>query len=134
MNSPIKNEYSIREKFQLGWWLLKTKLLNPKARLIRFPFTIRGGGYIDLGKGLTTGVGCRLEAFRMNDDRHKRIIFGNNIQMNDYVHISAIEKVEIGSNVLIWQVIYTYPTILMVFTRALQKILRHGFLLKSAPT
>lgn len=70
----------------------------------------------------------------MNDDRHKRIIFGNNIQMNDYVHISAIEKVEIGSNVLIWQVIYTYPTILMVFTRALQKILRHGFLLKSAPT
>ena len=44
MNSPIKNEYSIREKFQLGWWLLKTKLLNPKARLIRFPFTIRGGG------------------------------------------------------------------------------------------
>ena len=44
MNSPIKNEYSIREKFQLGWWLLKTKLLNPKACLIRFPFTIRGGG------------------------------------------------------------------------------------------
>lgn len=78
MNSPIKNEYSIREKFQLGWWLLKTKLLNPKARLIRFPFTIRGGGYIDLGKGLTTGVGCRLEAFRMNDDRHKRIISGKN--------------------------------------------------------
>ena len=90
MNSPIKNEYSIREKFQLGWWLLKTKLLNPKARLIRFPFTIRGGGYIDLGKGLTTGVGCRLEAFRMNDDRHKRIIFGNNIQMNDYVHILSL--------------------------------------------
>ncbi len=28
MNSPIKNEYSIREKFQLGWWLLKTKLLK----------------------------------------------------------------------------------------------------------
>lgn len=106
MNSPIKNEYSIREKFQLGWWLLKTKLLNPKARLIRFPFTIRGGGYIDLGKGLTTGVGCRLEAFRMNDDRHKRIIFGNNIQMNDYVHISAIEKVEIGSNVLMASHIY----------------------------
>ena len=52
MNSPIKNEYSIREKFQLGWWLLKTKLLNPKARLIRFPFTIRGGGYIDLGLSL----------------------------------------------------------------------------------
>ena len=45
MNSPIKNEYSIREKFQLGWWLLKTKLLNPKARLIRFPFTIREGGH-----------------------------------------------------------------------------------------
>lgn len=69
----------------------------------------------------------------MNDDRHKRIIFGNNIQMNDYVHISAIEKVEIGSNVLMASHIYISDNS-HGFTRALQKILRHGFLLKSAPT
>ena len=81
MNSPIKNEYSIREKFQLGWWLLKTKLLNPKARLIRFPFTIRGGGYIDLGKGLTTGVGCRLEDFRPTDKSDETTILGHHIQL-----------------------------------------------------
>ena len=37
MNSPIKNEYSIREKFQLGWWLLKTKLPvhNPRGGVHR---------------------------------------------------------------------------------------------------
>ena len=65
MNSPIKNEYSIREKFQLGWWLLKTKLLNPKARLIRFPFTIRGGG-----------GGGGVHRLRQRPDHRRRLSFG----------------------------------------------------------
>lgn len=69
----------------------------------------------------------------MNDDRHKRIIFGNNIQMNDYVHISAIEKVEIGSNVLMASHIYISDNS-HGFYEGTAKILRHGFLLKSAPT
>ena len=58
------------------------------------------------GLGLTTGVGCRLEAFTVNDDKHKRIVFGNNVQINDYVHISAIEKVDIGDNVLMASHVY----------------------------
>lgn len=42
----------------------------------------------------------------MNDSKHKRIIFGNDVQINDYVHISAIEKVDIGNNVLMASHIY----------------------------
>ena len=40
----IKNEYSFKDKLQLAWWLLRTKLQVPSARLIRYPFIVRGGG------------------------------------------------------------------------------------------
>lgn len=78
----------------------------PSARLIRRPFVVRGDDYIDFSQRLTTGAGCRLEAFAVNDVRHKRIVFGNNVQINDYVYISAIEKVEIGDNVLMASHVY----------------------------
>ena len=102
----ILNKYSLKDKIQIAWWLLRTKIQVPSARLIRYPFVVRGGGYVDYGRQLTTGVGCRIEAFRMNDSKHKRIIFGNDVQINDYVHISAIEKVYIGNNVLMASHVY----------------------------
>lgn len=102
----LNNHYSIIDKFQLAWWLLRTKLQVPSARLIRRPFVVRGERLVAYGLGLTTGVGCRLEAFAVNDDKHKRIVFGNNVQINDYVHISAIEKVDIGDNVLMASHVY----------------------------
>lgn len=76
------------------WWLLRTKLLCPQARLIRFPFDIRGKRYIDLGRNLTTGIGCRLEAF--SADRRPTMHFGRNVQLNDYVHICAMQDVTIA--------------------------------------
>lgn len=106
MSRLTNNEYSFKDKIQLAWWLLRTKLQVPSARLIRYPFVVRGGGYVDYGQRLTTGVGCRIEAFRMNDSKHKRIIFGNDVQINDYVHISAVEKVDIGNNVLMASHVY----------------------------
>ena len=44
--------------------LFKTKLLFNNSRLIRFPIIIRGRKYIDFGTKLTTGVGCRIEAYK----------------------------------------------------------------------
>ena len=41
-----------------------------------------------------------------DNDKRKRLIFGNNIQLNDFVHISAIERVEIGDNCLMASHIY----------------------------
>lgn len=74
------------------------------ARLIRFPIDLRGKKYIKVSKGFTTGVGCRLEAYPING--MKTLFFGDNFQMNDYVHITARESVIIGNNVLFASKIY----------------------------
>lgn len=94
----IKNSYTFTHKICLAWYLLRTKLICHQARLIRFPFTINGRKYIDLGKSLTTGVGCRLDAY--SKDGNQTMFWGNNVQINDYVHICSMNKVKIGNNVL----------------------------------
>jgi len=93
-------QYGIRGSLRLLTSLVKTKLFYSKSRLIRFPFDIRNRHLIDLGIGLTTGYGCRIEAYSTDSSDKKLLIFGSNVQINDYVHISAGEKVTIGDNVL----------------------------------
>ncbi|MBQ4279787.1 MAG: acetyltransferase [Rikenellaceae bacterium] len=100
----LRNHYSFTAKARLAYWLLRTRLLWPQARLIRFPFDLRGKRFVDPGTGLTTGVGCRIEAF--SDRPCKKIVFGNHVQLNDYVHISALESVRIGDHVLIASHVY----------------------------
>jgi len=84
--------------------LVRTKLAFKEARIIRFPIDIRGKKYIKISKGFTTGVGCRIEAYPQNQE--KTLFIGENFQMNDYVHITATEKVIIGKNVLLASKIY----------------------------
>lgn len=71
------------------------------ARIIRQPSYIRGKKFIDFGKNLTTGVAVRLDALPTQLSSIPSISFGDNVQINDYVHIGAINKVTIGNNVLI---------------------------------
>lgn len=96
----IKNNYSLAEKLKIAFWLLKTKLINRKARLFRFPIIIRGRRYIDFGINLTTGVGCRFDCFGWKNTEIK-LKFGKNIQINDYTHIVCMERISVGDNVLI---------------------------------
>ena len=84
---------------------LNTKFFFSKSRLIRLPFDIRNKSNIDLGIGLTTGVGCRIEAFPKIKENIV-LQFGKNVQINDYVHITAMESVKIGNNVLLASKIY----------------------------
>ncbi len=95
----IKNVYSPGKKLRMAWWLLRGRLIDRRVRLIRFPIDIRGRRFIDLGEGLTTGVGCRLEAFSADGAVVMR--FGRGVQINDHVHISAMRSVVIGDGVLI---------------------------------
>lgn len=88
--------------------LVRTKLAFKEARIIRFPIDIRGKKYIKISKGFTTGVGCRIEAYPQNQE--KTLFIGENFQMNDYVHITATEKVIIGKNVLLASKIYISDT------------------------
>lgn len=96
----INNKYSLTDKFFLFWWLLRTKVISRKARLFRFPIVIRGRKFIDFGEQLTTGFGCRLEGFAGNNPTGVKLHFGNNVQINDYVHMVAMENITIGDNVL----------------------------------
>lgn len=98
-------EKSFYEIWKLGSNVIKTKIFFPKARLIRFPFDIRGKKYISYGKKFTTGMGCRIEAYKFNEKKPKLVI-GNDVQINDYVHLSCAESLIIGDNVLIASRVY----------------------------
>lgn len=103
MKSKIK-QYGFWGVIKMFLYLIKTKFTFQNARIIRFPIDIRGKKYISVAKGFTTGVGCRIEAYPKNEET--TLFFGENFQMNDYVHITAMEKVQIGNNVLLASKIY----------------------------
>lgn len=80
-------------------WLL-TKIFFPGARIVRFPIYVRGKSSMKFGEGLTTGVNVRLEAFGPVGCPPVLHI-GSYVQINDSVHIGAIERVVIGDHTLI---------------------------------
>lgn len=80
--------------------VIYTRIAYPKARLIRLPFDIRNSKNIKIGKRFTTGIGCRLEAFPLNNSYSSCIEIGEDVQINDYVHIAAVGSIKIGNNVL----------------------------------
>lgn len=82
-----------------GHWLL-TRLRFPGARLVRFPIYVRGRHAIQLGPRLTTGRHVRLDAFPLRPGAPVLVI-GADVQLNDSVHIGAVELVEIGDHTLI---------------------------------
>ena len=61
---------------------------------------------IDFGENLTTGYNCRIEALCTGHDNCIKVKFGKNVQLNDSVHIAALESVEIGENVLLASHVY----------------------------
>lgn len=93
--------YSLFEVLMLAFDYLQTKIFYSKARLVRLPHRARNKKYIDYGKGLTTGRYCRIDAFPLDRAHGPIIRFGKSCQINDFVHIGAINKVVIGNNVLI---------------------------------
>lgn len=96
--------YSFLQLIQLLINVIRTKFVFTNARIIRFPVDVRGKKFIEVGTGFTTGVGCRLEAYPKNNDVVLRI--GKDVQINDYVHITAMQQLTIGDNVLMASKIY----------------------------
>lgn len=93
--------YGLLGLIQLMYFKIRTKLVFSKARIIRFPFRVRGKHCIKIDEGFTTGFNCRLDAFNINNRPEPLIVIGKNVQINDDVHIGATEKIEIHDNVLI---------------------------------
>ncbi|MGQ7859224.1 acyltransferase [Pseudomonas sp. 32A] len=79
--------------------LIYTKLFYRTARIVRRPFYIRGRSHVTIGKKFTTGVGCRIDAFPTIPGICLSV--GDDVQINDYVHIGAVQSITIGNRVLI---------------------------------
>ncbi|WP_312194497.1 DapH/DapD/GlmU-related protein [Sphingobacterium multivorum] len=96
--------YSVLQLLSLIYCKIRTVFVFKHARIIRFPIDVRGRKFITVEKGFTTGVGCRIEAYP--ETHSKSLFFGENFQMNDYVHITAMNTVKIGRNVLVASKVY----------------------------
>ncbi|MGN7821871.1 hypothetical protein ACTJJB_17205 [Chitinophaga sp. 22536] len=95
------SKYTILERVKLLFSLLLTRMFYPGAKLIRQPFEIRNRKYIRIGKGFTTGKYCRLEAYPNQETKDVCIWIGDNVQINDSVHIVGSSGVTIGDNTLL---------------------------------
>lgn len=101
------SKYSIFQIFCLIFYKVRGWFMFKNARLIRFPFRVRGKQYIKIGKGFTTGFNCRIDALNINNLGEKYLIeIGENVEINDEVHIGATEKIIIEDNVLIASKVY----------------------------
>nr|WP_161129618.1 DapH/DapD/GlmU-related protein [Photobacterium lucens]MZG79984.1 acetyltransferase [Photobacterium lucens] len=89
------------EKVRLFFSLLFTKIYFPNAKIVRFPSVFRGRKFFKFGKGFVTGYNCRIDVVSNEDTLQHVIIFGENVQINDNVHIAAGKKIQLGNNVLI---------------------------------
>ena len=90
---------------RLVFSLLVTKIFYPNCKLIRMPIDVRGKRHIDFGVGLVTGKYCRIECSHSSDST-KKLIFGDNVQINDRVHIDCLKSIKIHSNVTLASGIY----------------------------
>nr|WP_223820843.1 DapH/DapD/GlmU-related protein [Bacillus sp. S3] len=102
----MRNEYGIGEIVSNVISLIFTKIFYNGARLIRRPIYVRGKGFLEYGKGFTTGYNCRIEMLDIVKGGPKKLIIGNNCKIGDYVHIAAGERVTIGDNCLMASKIY----------------------------
>ncbi len=98
----LTSPYGLMSTLRLCVDWFYTKTLFSRCRLVRRPIFIRGRKHIDFGSNLTTGVGARIEVFTHPKQPSDFLLyFGQNVQLNDYVHIAVAKLVIIGNNVLI---------------------------------
>jgi lipopolysaccharide O-acetyltransferase len=97
----ILRSYGVLGALRLARDIVLTRLTFPAARIVRRPLYVRGRHLIRVGEGLTTGVGLRLDAFDHGLSGGPLIVIGRHAQINDYVHIAAILRVEIGDDALL---------------------------------
>lgn len=92
------SNYGIWETIQNIRYVIRSRILIPKSRMIRFPIVIRGKQYIDFGTNLTTGRRCRIEVNGKHNG--KCLIIGKNVNIGDDVSIRCADKIIIGNHVL----------------------------------
>ena len=101
------NQYGFLENMSNLFSLIYTKMIFPRARLIRLPFYLRGKSAIEIGQGFTCGYACR---FDLDTSHGKTLIIKNDVRFGDNVHIVAHDRIEIGDNCLFASKIFISDT------------------------
>ncbi|MBF7090645.1 acyltransferase [Flavobacterium sp. ALJ2] len=73
-----------------------------------YPLYLKGGKYISIGTNVGADQRLRLDAIDefLGDKFNPEIIIGNNVSIQKDCHIGAINKINIGNNVLIASKVY----------------------------
>lgn len=76
--------------------------------LIEFPFKILNPNYISVGKRFRVFKGSRIECISAYGEQvfNPQLIIGNNVTINNNVHIGVVNKVIIEDNVLLASYVY----------------------------
>ena len=98
------NTYGIWGMFILIRSWIFTRIFYRSARLMLLPVDIRGRKHMKWGANFAMGFGCRLESYPKNGEVVLHI--GDNVQLQDAVHITARSRVVIGNDVLMASKIY----------------------------
>lgn len=91
----------IRNKFYTAWLSRELKEID-KLSTIQYPIELLGGKYISIGQKTCIGKRAILTAWDKHglDSFIPSIIIGNDVSIGDDCHITAINRIEIGNNVL----------------------------------
>jgi lipopolysaccharide O-acetyltransferase len=101
--ASIFSRYGVFGLLRLARDIFLSRLFFRNVRVVRYPWYVRGRYGIRFGKGFTSGVGLRIDAFGSVPGQ---IVIGEHVQFGDYVHVAAVESVIIGDHVLLASRIY----------------------------
>lgn len=102
-------DFSLPRLLGMGLGFARTRAFYAPATFIFFPIDLRGRRHIKLGRRMTCGRGCRFEAYPDASAGHVLMI-GNDVQINDYCHITASESVVLEDRVLLASRVYISDT------------------------
>lgn len=87
-------------------WISNEFKVFGRNGIIKRPFQIIGGAYFEIGNNLCVGKNGVLEAWDNTENSNSstgnlpNVIIGDNVSLGEYCHITAIECVKIGNNLL----------------------------------
>lgn len=125
--------FKVVEKLNNAFNLLYTLWLSREIKAVgenvyfRYPFSLRGGKYIKIGKEACFDQRFRLDAIDelLGTQFEPEIIIGDYVSIQKDCHIGAINKIIIGNNVLLASKVY-------ISDHSHGEITRHALLLPPA--
>ena len=97
--------FLINKIVNLRNYIFTTQKLKSHGKNIKLPkdFSLKGKKYISIGNNFSSGRDLRLEAIDSyyENKYEPNLKIGNNVSINNNVHIGCINRIEIGDNCLI---------------------------------